>query len=247
MIAPYYEDDLVTLYHADARDVLPLVADVAIMDPPYAVKKDGAMLGFISPNWAEKGTHSRGYADHDAGAFRDLLVPIFDGVRRSLPPGAVVISFGATRTQHQMISHAETAGLEPLDVITFDCGRGVAKSTTTLAPSHEDAALLRVPGKPAVINPDWTRGNVYHLPRGKNGDVKHLTPKAIGWMLALGGDYSAPDQIILDATAGSGTTLIAARMLGRRSIGIEIDEASCEEAARRLQGQQAFNLEGLAS
>jgi DNA methylase len=54
-----------------------------------------------------------------------------------------------------------------------------------------------------------------------------------------------PGEVVLDPFAGSGTTLVAARQLGRRAIGIERSERYCELAVERL-AQGALDFEGVA-
>ena len=238
---PYYQDDLVTLHHGDCREILPgLAADSLVTDPPYAVGKNGDMLGFVSANWSEKATHSRGYADHDPQAFAELMLESFGLAHETLPAGATGIAFCGNRTFHQMVTQIEAVGFQPLDVLVF-ASQGVAKSTTTLAPGHEIASLFRKPGPPRHLNPDWKQSNRFDL-RKPRESVDHPTPKPVRWMEVAVGLASSPGDVVLDPFAGSGATLRAAKNLGRKSIGIELDERYCELVASRLaQGALDFD------
>ncbi len=64
----------------------------------------------------------------------------------------------------------------------------------------------------------------------------HPTPKPIGLILQV--LHRLPCDLILDPFMGSGTTLVAAKRLGRRAIGIEIEEKYCEIAARRVEAER---------
>jgi len=66
----------------------------------------------------------------------------------------------------------------------------------------------------------------------------HDCPKPIKLMIRLVNDLTDVGQEILDPFCGSGTTLVAAKQLGRKAVGIEISEKYCEIAVKRLAQMQ---------
>ena len=99
---------------------------------------------------------------------------------------------------------------------------------------------------PVIAAGDWTweaRPNVLpFLVDTTTERIDHPTPKPISAMLTLLAKYTKRDWLILDPFMGSGTTLVAAKRLGNRAIGIELEEKYCEVAAKRLS-QEALPLE----
>lgn len=109
---PYYEDDQgVTLYHGDNRDVLKTLDDSSIdsivTDPPYE-------LGFMGRAWDSSGIA------YDVDLWRECF--------RVLKPGGHLLSFGASRTFHRMAVAVEDAGFELRDSIAWLYGSGFPKS-----------------------------------------------------------------------------------------------------------------------
>ena len=79
------------------------------------------------------------------------------------------------------------------------------------------------------------------------GEVRyeHPTQKPLRLIREIIETITQPGDLILDPFMGSGTTLRAAKDLGRKAIGIEVDERYCEIAAKRL-GQEVLDFGGAA-
>lgn len=78
------------------------------------------------------------------------------------------------------------------------------------------------------------RGVYRHATNGERGVKPHPSTKPEPLMSELLMDFTDVGELILDPFCGSGTTLAAAKKLGRKAIGIEREEKYCEVAARRL-------------
>ena len=89
----------------------------------------------------------------------------------------------------------------------------------------------------------WTDHFMFESVPGYPG--KHPCEKPLGLLTHMIETTTRPGDTILDCFAGSGAVLDAARQLGRRAVGIEMDAHWCKQAARRLS-QQTFDLEGIA-
>lgn len=90
---------------------------------------------------------------------------------------------------------------------------------------------------PVIIAGEWkweARPNLLKFVVEASEKIDHPSPKPLSAMLALLADYSHDDWTIIDPFCGSGTTLVAARKLGRHFLGFEISPEYCEIARKRL-------------
>lgn len=70
--------------------------------------------------------------------------------------------------------------------------------------------------------------------------IGHPCPRPLNTVMYIVENYSVSRETILDPFAGSGTTLVAAKRLGRKAIGIEISEKYCRIAIDRLRQRELF-------
>jgi len=108
-VTPYFQQDGVTLYHGDCREILQGLPDesvsAVVTDPPYG-------LSFMGKKW-----------DYDVPS-----VEVWAECLRVLKPGGHLLAFAGTRTQHRMAVRIEDAGFEIRDMIAWVYGSGFPKS-----------------------------------------------------------------------------------------------------------------------
>jgi DNA modification methylase len=212
MVTPYYEDEHVRLFHGDCREITDwLEADVLVTDPPYGIAWRQGGLHSLRSTWS---TATQSIVNDESTAARDDAMIMWGKQRPAIVFGSWREARPADIT-HRLIWHK--AGRKP----------GVAPAAWF--PTDEEIYLI---GSGWVGSPMGTVLRTDEAREREPGIIGHPTPKPVRLMETL--ILKAPPGIIADPFAGSGTTLLAARNLGRRTIGIELEERYCEIAARRL-------------
>ena len=246
MSAPYYSDELVTLFHGDFREVDGWQsADVMVTDPPY---------GETSLEW-----------DHWPAGW-PTLVADFSSV-------AQMWCFGSTRMF--LDRRGDFAAWKQAQDLVWSKPRGVGMTSDRFNRSHElvlhwyrgkwgdlyldtprvaawndrrpDRGLTRRGAAPDgnKVKPQGGAGvyvddgkrlmqTVIDADQGAPINLLHPTQKPLAVLEPIIHYSCHPDGTIADPFAGSGSTLVAAKRLGRKAIGVELDERYCEIAAKRL-------------
>ena len=209
MIKPYYQDKHITIYHGDCLEIMPHLepVDLVFTDPPYGINHPTDYRSRGRGKWGICNNYPPIYGDNKEFDPQWLLA-------LEIP----LVLFGANYFANKL---PPSAGW-----IVWDKKR----------PDTLDQATCEL----AWTN--WVKGvrRFSHLWNGSARDSEfkqfyHPTQKPIAlwkWILSL---KWSPPGVIVDPYMGAGGTLIAAKELGRKAIGIDIEEKYCEITADRLR------------
>jgi len=226
MTEPYYQDDLVTLYHGDCREVTAwLDADVLIFDPPYGTNfTDGNPKGGYGRRGNADGNRKGaplGRGIDAATIANDTTTEVRDTVLSMWGARGPALVFGSPRMPDPPGDWA--------DRLVWDKKRP-GMNGGPWRYRHESiyvtAGFVRTDNAAVSIIEAWP------------DQADHIHAKPMGLMLRL--VAAAPEGVIGDPTTGAGSTLVAAKVLGHRAIGVEIEERYCEVAAKRLAQDTLF-------
>lgn len=209
---PYYEECGITIYHADCRQVLPFLQrfDLLLTDPPY---------GILNLENGETSAVRKSPRASGSGKLKNRMINTADFSWDSYAPSVGVLE--------SMRDIADTAIIWGGNYFQLPPCRGMLvwdKCQPWANFSQVELAWTNIERPAAIFKHD--KSNI-------DGKV-HPTQKPsalMKWCIGLAGDEV---KTIIDPFMGAGTTLVAAKLEGRQAVGIEINEAYCESAAKRL-------------
>ena len=233
---PYYDHDGITIYHGDCREVLADLpdeaADLMLTDPPYGmafggfrgveqnVRADGARQGIRLVRQAM--FEARHVLALDAHLYMfchwESWPDFYDALSPSIPLKSALIWHKARGG----MGDVQMEYARDYEVVLFG-----AHGRRPLEGKRDGAVLTGFP------------------PMGSIKTRNHPTEKPLGLLSFLTGKSCPAGGTVLDPFMGGGSALHAAKNMGRRAIGIEIDEGYCEAAAERLS-QEVLDL-GMAA
>ena len=213
---PYYQHEGITIFHGDCREILPTLepVDLVLTDPPY---------GILNLQNGQSGAIRKSPRSQGSGKLRDRLLNTAS-ISWDVAPSDEIFEAMRQLSLHQIIWGGNYFPLPPTrGILVWD------KQQPWPNFSQAEIAWTST-SRPAAV---------FRQTNSIEGKL-HPTQKPLNlmrWCL----EFFPDADTILDPFMGSGTTLRAAKDLGRKAIGIEIKEKYCEIAAKRMS-QEVINF-----
>lgn len=243
-MTPYYDSGGITIYHGDCREILPTLADasveITITSPPYNLVKEWTGGGPGSNMKAHEALIEEWYTD-------EIPEEDYQIQQRAVVQECLRVSAGCVFYNHKLRYAFRRRGTyyHPMDwlrglplwceIIWDRAGINGGGNFPRLPAGDERIYQMgkprhwhKIPGLTTIwrIKPTPTPGHVCAFPI-------EIPRRCIRLC-------TDPGDIVMDPYCGSGTTLRAAKDLGRRAIGIELEEKYCEIAVKRLAQECLF-------
>lgn len=224
---PYYEDSAVTIYHGDCRDILPQIpkVDLVLTDPPFSVPvKYHDACGEFPRSWGDLVVMEP--------FFREIFGLLKVATKRT---GQIYVCCDGT-TYPVFFKIGYSMFFKSHLIVWY---KPTGRRGGGWKCSHE--LIIHFAGSEAIYSNSFNQDVIGIMPVRT---LKRVHPaEKPGELLTFLMEASPlnQDTLVLDSFMGSGTTLWAAKCLGCKAIGIEIEEKSCEIAARRM-GQEVLAL-----
>lgn len=204
-MTPYYQDDSCTIYHGDCLALLPdLSTDLLIADPPYNVGKD-------------YGVHNDAMPKETYEAWCALWFPLL----RDASARVVIFPGHGNLGMWHRIAKPSGVGCwyKPGNPASSHIGYDEWEPWLYWGQRVGGSSVVRATNESGAV---WV----------DDGKGKHPCPKPVRLYKGLINKFKP--AILLDPFLGSGTATLAAKQMGIKAIGIEIEERYCEIAANRL-------------
>lgn len=244
---PYYEENGITIYHADAREVLPTLeagsVDFVFTDPPYGHNNNNgdlihrweAALGRLPSG--EDPPQGRPIAND--GAEANLLIQwAFLEFDRLLKPGCCCCCCGGGGGPDPQFARwslwlDDAVGFKQMvvwDKGPMGMGWHYRRSYETVLVGEKPGAACRW-----FDETDRVENIIRHIPKIIPSANNHPTPKPEPLAMHFMRLHTKPGDLVLDCFAGGGSTLVAAKQMGLRAIGVEVNEEYCGMIVDRLR------------
>jgi site-specific DNA-methyltransferase (adenine-specific) len=239
---PYFTDSTgtIVIYHGDCREILPTIkADVVVTSPPYNTLPTGTPSGLWGKRngglgFAEACTNGY-FDDRPESEYKTFIVNVFDSI--STGPNASLFLNHKLRWRNKKLSH-------PVEWLKFPSWTlrqelvwkrpGSMTFNARIFPPSDERLLWFTRGDEWVFDQSAANKVLSVWPLTWVQNTEHVCEYPLEIPRRAINVLSIPGHIVLDPFMGSGTTLVAAKLEGRRAIGIEIEERYAEIAARRL-------------
>ena len=229
VLRPYYQDASVTIYHGDCREILehaPTI-DLVLTDPPYGMA--------YNSGWTKVSNAIR--SDGVRQGVRLLRAALFEMLPR-LAPDAHLYTFCHWESWPDFYDAASTYFNLRNALIWWKDRGGMGDLRHEYGKDYE-VILFGARGRRELTGSRdgcVIEGIAPCPPNNRN----HPTEKPDALMRYLIEKSCPPGGMVCDPFMGAGATLVAAKSVGRRAIGVELEEKYCEIAARRCSQEMAM-------